>query len=304
MLLIFRHIFLLISFTLLLSKNIEANCTDLKEESSETNSAVKTMLLEEAEDMSSVECFYELIKKSGSPSKYISNDIWLQLHPFIMPDDHPIKQKLDKIFSASRALCDLQSMIAAGFEPALPQHHTQIIVTKHPELKGYIVKAYLDIQEYHSGKPEYYFWKKRITGAQLIKKSIKNHKFEHLLKVPKKWIYLLPDEPSPPPNYLRKMFILVEEDMNIYDDRTNEALWGSSLVTNELLDALYTIITELGLRDCAKPANCPISRDCRVAFVDTQSYHAKTVNYYKLTPYLSPPMQQYWIELVKGKKLK
>ncbi|MDP1881064.1 MAG: hypothetical protein Q8K60_09025, partial [Parachlamydiaceae bacterium] len=218
-------------------------------------------------------------------------------------DYHPVKIQLDSIFQSFRAIKDINSMVAAGFSRALPQHHTKIIVTKHSQIPGYIFKAYLDEQKYHSGEPEHYFWIKRVEGALLIDKAIKLHGYGHLLKVPKKWIYLVPDDPSPPSNYLRKVFILVEEDMNIYDDFTNLSLWGSPAVTVELLNAFYTIITELGLRDCAKPANCPISKDGRVAFVDTQSHLKKSVNYQKLTPYLSPVMRAYWLGLIsQGKK--
>lgn len=236
----------------------------------------------------------------SSPSRYVNDSVWIQVRDYLMPNDHPLKKNLDQIFSASRALADMESMKEAGFKFSRPQHHTQIIVTKHPKLKEYVIKAYLDEQEYHSGKPEYYFWIKRIKGARLIQKAIENHKYEHLFKVPKKWIYLLPDEPAPAACPQIKMFILVEEDMDIYNDKKNERLWGGQSVTEEMLNALYTILTELGLFDCAKPSNCPFSRDGRVAFVDTQSYNAKQVKYHKLAPYLSPQMRSHWKMLIES----
>lgn len=237
-----------------------------------------------------------------NPSIYVSDEVWMEVRDFLMPKNHPIKKQLDQIFSRSRALCDKESMKLAGFYPAKPQHHTKIIVTTHPELTGYVIKAYLDDQEYHSNKPEHYFWIKRSKGARLIREFITTQKYENYFKVPKKWIYLLPDEPSPPSNYLRKMFILVEEDMELVDKKTNKKLWGSECVTEELLTALFTITTELGLFDCTKPDNCPFSIDGKVAFIDTQSYHKRHVKYHKLTPYLSPPMQIYWQELIKNKE--
>ena len=234
-----------------------------------------------------------------NPSIYVSKEVWEQVRDYLMPNDHPIKEKLDQIFLRSRALVDKKSMKAAGFAAAKPQHHTQIIVTRHPELKGYVIKAYRDDQDYHSGKPEHYFWIKRAIGAQLIQESITAHKYEHLFKVPKKWIYVLPDNPPPSPNYLRKMFILVEEDMELMDNKRNKKIWGSKWITQELLQALYTIATELGLFDCTKPSNCPFSIDGRVAFIDTQSFHKKRVKYHNLTPYLSPSMRSFWEELIK-----
>lgn len=236
-------------------------------------------------------------------SLYVSDETWEQVQNYLMPDDHPAKATLDQIFSNSRAFADQESMLLSGFTPAEPQHHTQIIVTSHPMLQGYIIKAYLDSQQYHSGKPEHYYWIKRAIGARLIQEFITVREYDHLFKVPQKWIYLLPDEPSPPQGYLRKMFILVEEDMHIFNDKKNEKLWGSKCVTKELLKGLFTIITELELFDCAKPSNCPFSIDGKVAFVDTQSYQKGFVKYYKLTPLLSPDMKSYWEKLIKKKGL-
>ena len=196
---------------------------------------------------------------------------------------------------------DQWSITAAGFDASPPQHQTQMIVAKHPSLQGYVIKAYLDEQDYYSGKPEHYYWIKRIKGAELIRKSINTHKYNNFFKVPKKWIYLLPDEPSPSPNYLRKLFILVEEDMELFDNKTNENLWGSEWVTKDLLNALCTITTELGLLDSARPENCSFSIDGKAAFVDTELYHRIRVKYFRLTPYLSPPMQEYWNKLTKNK---
>jgi hypothetical protein len=239
----------------------------------------------------------------GNPSLYVSQELWKDIQDYLIPDDHPAKEKLDQIFSTSRALADKKSMVAAGFDFARPQRVTQIIVTRHPEMPGYIIKAYLDSTKYgHKGKPDYLFLIQRIVGARLAQERIHTHHYEHLLKVPEKWLYLLPDEPSPPSHYLRKLFILVEDDMNIVSARKNEKLWKSQHVTPELLDAFYTITTEVGLADSLRPDNCPFSKDGRVAFIDTQVFNVKPVKYHNLTPFLSAPMQAYWKELIKMRK--
>lgn len=290
---VLQHFVLIMSLTFL-CPHIEAHPSvvtglDLKHEWNKLGKKVKKIFNNDEST--------ENIQKS-SPSRYVSDQVWKQVREFILPDDHPIKEELDQIFSTSfRPFYDLHSMEIAGFIPAKPQHHTKVIVTKHPQLPGYVIKAYLDVQDYHLGKPEHYFWTKRIKGADLLRKSIQKHHYEHLLKTPHKWIYLLPDEPLPPSPCLCKRFILVEEDMNIYDDKANIAFWKSTHVTHSLLNALYQVITEVGLDDCAKPANCPISKDGKIALIDTQSYHEKSIKYNKLTPYLSPANQQYWLKI-------
>lgn len=54
--------------------------------------------------------------------------------------------------------------------------------------------------------------KKMPKGAELIAKIIEKNGFQEIFKVPKKWIYVLPDQPKAPKGYMQKKSILVEED--------------------------------------------------------------------------------------------
>lgn len=230
------------------------------------------------------------------PSKYVSREIWQLTANYVMPDDHPIKKKLDRLFSASRVFCNFKSMRAAGFEDAQPQPVSRLIVTRHPDFPGFVFKAYFDKQPYFRGSPEYLNWIKRVKGAQAIRKSIKHHQYQHLFKVPRKWLYLLPDNPAPPQNFRRKLFILVEEDMNIYDIIENREIWQSNVVTEELLDAFFTVITDVGLQD-TKTGNCTFSLDGRIAFVDTESCFRSPIRHRGIKKYLQERMQKYWKNL-------
>lgn len=222
--------------------------------------------------------------------------------PYLLPDDHPVRPKLDRIFSASRVLLNIETMKKAGFINPVPRKYTKLIVTKHPDIKGYIIKAYLDAQRYYKDKPEYYFWIKRASGAEAIREWIEEHYLNHVFKVPKKWIYALPAQPCPPNGYYPKNFILVEEDMNL--DKKNEEKWKSNLVAEELLIQVYSILSDLGLSDCAKPDNIPFCKDGRIAFIDTQSHHQWPVRYEKLTRYLSADMKKFWKRLTNSTYVK
>jgi hypothetical protein len=131
-------------------------------------------------------CFFE-IEANQNHSFYVSPIVWEQVKDYLLPETHPLKSNLDQIFLNSRAFADEQSLKAAGFEPAHPQPHTGIIVTRHPDLRGYVIKAYLDQHDYHDGKPEHIFWLKRVKGAELIRAAIPVHQYMHLFKVPLKW---------------------------------------------------------------------------------------------------------------------
>lgn len=255
-------------------------------------------------------CFIFVFHVPGGASElpacpeYVKKDVWKRVAPFLLPEDHPVKPALDNIFSSSRVTLSVKTMQKAGFQNPIPRKWTHLVVTKHPKVPGYIFKIYLDAQRYFGGKKEYDFWIMRIEGRNAVLNEIEKNGFQETFKTPKKWIYLLPELPAPPGEFLRKDFILVEEDMEIFEKKENEALWTSSLVTEEKLLQLYTILENLGLHDCAKPDNAPFSRDGKIAFIDTQTLYYWPVSYKKMTPFLSKELQPYWNQLVKGSRKK
>lgn len=230
---------------------------------------------------------------------YINEGLWKQLFPYFLPESHPMKELLDAFFSRDRLLLNAKSMRKAGFTSLTPQKVTRLIVTKHPKLKGYVIKTYLDAQKARKNKSEGYYWLLRIEGANAIRSLIEEKGWQSSFKVPHKWIYPLPAEPSPPRHFQRINFLLIEEDMDIFDNKTNEQLWGSSAVTSELLEKLFYIIETLGLKDCPKPDNIPFSQDGKVAFVDTQTHHEWPINYKKLEQWLAPTMKSFWKERIR-----
>lgn len=234
-----------------------------------------------------------------SPNPYVKNKDWDQIEPYLMPEDHPIKAQLDEFFSRSRAIVSIKSMEKAGFINVFAQFHSHIVVTKHPEFPGYIFKIYLDAQRYYKNRSEFYYYIKRVEGAKKIQNLLDEKDWNDTIKVPKKWIYALPLEPSPPEELIRKNFILVEEDMDIYGSSMNKKLWKSDLITTDLLDKFYTVLEEIGLSDCAKLQNAPIARDGRIALIDTQTHGCWPVTYYNMDYDLTPEMRSYWKKLRK-----
>lgn len=243
--------------------------------------------------------FGSVSSEATSPNPYVKNKDWDQIEPYLIPEDHPIKTQLDELFSRSRATVSIKSMEKAGFTNVFAQYYTHIIVTKHPDFPGYIFKLYLDAQRYYKNQPEFFFYLKRVRGAEKIQRFLDEKGWNDSIKVPKKWIYALPLDPSPPDELIRKNFIIVEEDMDIYDSSMNRKMWGSDLITPDLLYKYYTVLEEIGLSDCAKPKNAPISRDGRIALVDTQTHGYWPVSYYNMDPYLSNEVRSYWKSLRK-----
>lgn len=215
------------------------------------------------------------------------------LKPYILRPDHPIKPRLDALFSQMRVTFNLKTLIKAGFAKTYPRKFTNLIVTKHPDIPGYVFKIYLDAQRYYKKRPEYDFWVLRIQGAQKIREAIESYGLQSLFKVPHKWIYILPRQHLPK-GYPNKYCILVEEDMSILSREENKKAWASDRVTPELLNYLWILLKGLGLSDCAKPDNIPFSTDGCIAFIDTETFGDKKVKYKKLIPHLSASNQKHW----------
>jgi hypothetical protein len=232
----------------------------------------------------------------------VSREVWNSLTPYFLPYDMPVRRELDKIFgSKKRVLESMESLKKAGFKNPHARKWTRLVVTSHDKLAGYVVKLYTDSQHPHRGQPEYVFWLSRIKGVALIADMIAQKNLQAIFKTPKKWIYRVPEKPSPSSKArYRKNFILIEEDMGILNDPENEARFKSPAVTEDLLRELFSILQDIGLWDCAKPANIPFCRDGRIAFIDTQTYHTWPVKLSRLTPFLSPSMQEVWQALTQG----
>jgi len=237
--------------------------------------------------------------------EHISPKIWNQVSPYFLPEEHPIKHYLDEIFLKRRTLHSKQEVAESDFT-LLEDKEYDLMVAKHSQFPGYLIKFYYDYHEVSrlGTRGEWPLWIKRIQGIGRVKRSIAAHKFGHLVKVPQKWIYPLPPEAVEPFPYedgrknFRKNFILVEEDMEIVPATVNQKMYQN--MSQELLVALYTILNETQLYDSVYIDNNPFSKDGKLTFVDTEEYDLKGVLYERITPYLSFHNQELWQALISG----
>lgn len=229
---------------------------------------------------------------------YVSDEVWEAVSPYFLLEDHPIKPQLEKIFSTKRITLNKKKLKKAGFEVFSQGFWSHVTIAKHKKLNGYVLKIYVDseivdVQDWAK-------WIERIEGAKAVRKAIKNHGFHTIFKVPHKWIYPLLPEPSPPntSKYQRKNFILIAEDMNVYSEKKNRKLWKTSSMTKDKLDAIYTIVNEVGLLDVVYDFNLPFSKDGKLAFIDTELHHIWPIPFGRMTKYLTPPLQAHWRWLI------
>jgi len=229
----------------------------------------------------------------------VSSEVWESVNPYLLPENHPIKSSLDHIFTASRVIQSKKSMVEAGFTIISSGKFSHVIVASHLNLKGYIVKLFLDSEP---KVMDWSAWKNRILGALSIKNAIDRHGWKDVFKVAKKWIYPLPPSPNTGSHPSHpKNFILIVQDMQILKSKSNFGMWKSPSMTREKLDKIYVLLQEEGLWDSVYPFNFPFCKDGRLAIVDTEYHHRWPIRFSYLTNYLCPSLQKYWVQLIKAK---
>lgn len=246
-----------------------------------------------------VKCGLDAYQYTYPYNPYVDIEVWDFLAPHFLPEDHPIKQELDTIFSSKkRVIKTKKSLKKAKFKIIREGKYRHPYVVSHSRIQGYLLKLYTDKQAYRNTKGLKFVH--RIHGAQYIQEAVDMHGYNSFFKVPKKWIYPLPAEPFPPnkKKHRRRNFILVVEDMDILNKKNNYDMWKSSAITPEKLDAIYTILDEVGLNDSILVFNLPFSNDGKISFIDTEYYHRWPVKFRRLGYYLSPEMKEYWKLLI------
>lgn len=247
-------------------------------------------------------CFLSPLQgEQGADHSYLTKKMRKEMRPYLLPRNHPVKKALDRICRHSRVILDQQTFEASGFHILYHQHISKIRVASHPQLRGYLVKVYLDSETpLLKGKPGWVRLTRRCQGAKNVRDLIRREGLKHFT-APKKWLYCPPTDHLPP-EYTNEMIqpvLLVVTDMNIGSLEESLEAW-SSKITTEHLDELYCILSH-GFSSAYLPFNVPYCKNGKFACVDTEDPKRK-VNYKLARPYLSPEMRDYWDKLVEEGK--
>lgn len=240
--------------------------------------------------ISPVKSFGELNKKALESIK-----------PYLLPKDHPLKPALDQIFQCRRVTMNDATLAEAGFVTHSFQPRSFIRVVSHPNLPKHLLKIYPDSElNLKKEVPDWKWFVRRCKAARMIQETIMLKKIKNFI-VPLKFIYLLPENPSPPidPAYVPKIAILLVQDMNLVSKEENLHFWKEK-ITEDHLNELYTILKQApGMS--AREDNIVLTKRGKLAFIDTEYYH-KRPEFRAITPYLSSEMQAYWEHLIKEKR--
>ena len=237
------------------------------------------------------------IQKDSYQFPNVSEEIWEEVRPYLLPEGHPAWPQLKRIFCKTRVVQSPLHFKRAGFVRYRPGRWSRVCASSHPYLRDYFIKAYCDDE-----LGIIYDWKRwihRIKGAETVRTSIIENKLEKHFKVPHKWIFALPLHPSPPKSrrIIRKNFVLVCENMNILAHSDNEKRWKK--MSREKMIGVYTLLQSCGLYDSTYVFNIPYCKDGKIAVIDTEYYGKWAVPFDKLTKYLPKNLQSYWKQLTR-----
>lgn len=219
--------------------------------------------------------------------------------PYLLPVNHPLKPILDSIFPKRDVIKNEKTFADAGFITIRAQRTSGIRLARHPKLKGYVVKLYLDSQEHHRSAYEQQDWLiQRCRGAARLRELIAKGKFEHFV-VPDKWLYKLPakagDNGDP-------TFIVVATYMHLVEKKETSAAWKTKPTRKDLRQLLA--LMKNGGASGALVLNTPYTQEGKFAFIDTEypDRFFQKEKLQKVTRYLSPENQRYWNSLIKEEK--
>ncbi|MCE2983923.1 MAG: hypothetical protein LW832_10220, partial [Parachlamydia sp.] len=238
------------------------------------------------------------LRTAYEPCPRLSSEIWENLKPYLLPENHPIKAKLDRLFSSKRVILTPETFKEAGFKRYRQGRFSRIMASPHADFPQYFFKGFPDSDV--TVKADWYKLRGRIEGAKAVRTWIADNHLEGLFVVPNKWLYPLPETPAPPKSskYLRKNFILVADNMRILDHEKNEKAYRSRM-NKKMLDHLYRMLDDVGLYDSVYAFNMPFNKEGKIAIIDTEYFYRWPVPFHKLTKYFSKEMKAYWEHLIE-----
>lgn len=219
---------------------------------------------------------------------------WSEIAPYLLPDTHPVKPVLDQIFSKERVIRSEETLKSAGFH-LIQGHWSDTVIATHHLATGYFFKLFTDDQTHIN---EVSRLLARIKGAAYAQGIIDKHQWNKFFKVPRKWLYILPEDETST-GVPSKRMILVAEDMKLLSKKDNYYKWGRPDFNKKLFKAVFQLLTEAGLSDSCYAFNIPFAKDGKIALIDTDKYNERPIPFHKLFMYLHPSLKNYGKQLIE-----
>jgi hypothetical protein len=235
-------------------------------------------------------CFSPLLNAVETSPPY-SKSLTTDPAPYFLPIHHSLRPILDSIFSRGNALQNEKTFYEAGFETVCVKHSSGIRLAKHPLVKGYLFKIYLDSDVHHRGIRDN--WSKqdcliqRCMGAAKIRTLI-NSSHLQCFSVPDKWLYGISFNTA---ERVNQSLVLVETDMRVLNKKKSLKAWKTRVTKKHLEELL--IILKNGCGSGGLAINVPYTKSGTFAFIDTE-YPERVFDLPQEKKFFSQEMQAYW----------
>lgn len=214
----------------------------------------------------------------------------LELDECLLPEDHPLQDKLKHLFKHSNMFDSRSTLKKAGFD-VLDRMHRGLMVASHPTMGNYLIKKFQNEVDQESQLHNFLC---RINGATALREFIKLNDLQHIV-VPKKWLYELPKKFSDPKTGERT-YVLIVEKIDICDggkDPNGEAAIRYYKMDFDILRELCIVVYYFRGLDSVL-SNMPFTYHDKIAFIDTERWDWKRDRYLReAMQYLSQDRQEY-----------
>lgn len=217
------------------------------------------------------------------------------LEDLFLSDKHPLKKKLDKIFKKRRATASIEELNESDFYVLSWAGDKHPIVARHPALRGYVIKLFVDTQNVGNG---YEHFARRVRNAREIACYIEENGFGNFFKTPEKWLYKIKDADEE----TQVAYLLIAKDVKPLSPNKNKQKWKRRNFGQVRLESVFEIIDTLGLFDSVYIDNIPFCEDGKIAIIDTEHLGKWPVNFSKLTPVFHPSLQIKWLKLIECRR--
>ena len=228
-------------------------------------------------------------EKTTLYEKNINNN----LTPYLLPQEHRLKPILNRLFADSGVLKDQTLLNDAGFTTLCFRDRNNFCVASHPEIKGYLLKFYINRDEIQDRKSITKKLLQRCISADHVRQLINKYKLQYF-RVPKKWLYELPSTLLEESN---KAYILVVQDMKIVNEKMTRQFWKNKAKADHLRE-LHILLSH-GLPSCAICKNIPYTKKRKFACIDTE-YEKRALELQKVTNRLPHNKRMLWQTLIKN----
>jgi hypothetical protein len=222
----------------------------------------------------------------------------IDLSGYLLPQNHPLQEKLDTLFEDPNMFKSHQNVKQAGFHVVYNKYkpNTKLMVIKHPALENYLIKKFVDKI---SRRQQLRNYVSRIKGAKALRKFIKVNNLQHIV-VPQKWLYELPEQFSDIKTK-EKGYLLIEDNMDICSgglSSKGEVARKYKTIEFDILDELCLVVYNFRGLDSAMN-NLPFTKQNKIAFVDTEHWKSKKGKKYlrKIKPYMSEDRREHALNL-------